>query len=73
MYQIEIDSFSGPLDLLLELISKQKMSIEEIPLAAITDPVSYTHLDVYKRQAVLMDCGENALSQAVVRRDVKSI
>jgi scpA/B protein len=37
MYQIEIDSFSGPLDLLLELISKQKMSIEEIPLAAITD------------------------------------
>ena len=45
MYEIDIESFSGPLDLLLELISKQKMSIEEVPLAAITDQyIGYINL-----------------------------
>ena len=45
------------LDLLLHLIEKNKVDIYDIPIVEITkqyldyvNPVSYTHLDVYKRQ-----------------------
>ncbi len=37
MYEINIETFQGPLDVLLGLISKQKVSIEEVSIAAITD------------------------------------
>lgn len=36
-YQVQISSFEGPLDLLLQLIEKQKLSITEISLAHVTD------------------------------------
>jgi segregation and condensation protein A len=35
-YQIDIDSFKGPLDLLLHLIQKHEMDIYDIPIAEIT-------------------------------------
>ncbi len=37
MYQIRLEKFEGPLGLLLELIEKRKLSINEISLANITD------------------------------------
>ena len=36
-YEIKIDNFEGPIDLLLYLIEKNKMKIEEINLTEITD------------------------------------
>ena len=36
-YEIKIDNFEGPIDLLLYLIEKNKMKIEEINLTQITD------------------------------------
>jgi segregation and condensation protein A len=37
MYNVKIEQFEGPLDLLLELISKEKMDITSISLAQIAD------------------------------------
>ncbi len=37
MYEINIETFKGPLDVLLGLISKQKVKIEEVSIAQITD------------------------------------
>lgn len=36
-FQIDLDVFAGPFDLLLELILKQEVDIYEVPIAAITD------------------------------------
>ena len=36
-YQIQLDNFEGPLDLLLHLIDKNKIDIYDIPIASITD------------------------------------
>ncbi|MBO5300723.1 MAG: segregation/condensation protein A, partial [Peptococcaceae bacterium] len=36
-YEIHLDNFDGPLDLLLHLIDKNKMDIYDIPIAVITD------------------------------------
>ncbi|MFZ5979097.1 MAG: segregation/condensation protein A, partial [Candidatus Zixiibacteriota bacterium] len=35
-YQVDLDVFSGPLDLLLYLIKKEEVDIYDIPLARIT-------------------------------------
>jgi len=35
IYQVQLDSFSGPLDLLLHLIRKQQINIYDIPIALI--------------------------------------
>ena len=44
----KLDTFEGPLDLLLTLIQKNKVSIYDIPIVEITaqylEAVSYTHL-----------------------------
>lgn len=37
MYKIKTEKFSGPLDLLLQLIEEQKLEITEISLAQVTD------------------------------------
>ena len=37
MYNVKLEQFEGPLDLLLELINKEKMNITNISLAKITD------------------------------------
>lgn len=37
IYQVQISSFEGPLDLLLQLIEREKLSITEISLANVAD------------------------------------
>lgn len=37
MYKIQIEQFEGPLDLLLELIEKEKLDITKVSLAQVTD------------------------------------
>jgi len=37
MHQISLEQFEGPLDLLLQLIEKNKLQVTEISLAQITD------------------------------------
>lgn len=37
MYQIKLDVFEGPFDLLLDLIGKQKVDIYDVPIAKITE------------------------------------
>src|SRR3989338_4425380 len=44
MYQIKINQFSGPLDLLLALIEEQKLDISQVSLAKVTDQY-LTYLD----------------------------
>ncbi|MGB0910745.1 MAG: segregation and condensation protein A, partial [Nitrospirales bacterium] len=36
VYNVQLDSFNGPLDLLLHLIRKQEINIYDIPIALIT-------------------------------------
>lgn len=43
-YEIVLDKFSGPLDLLLHLIRKQELNIHDIPIAMVTDQyLSHLH------------------------------
>ncbi len=43
-YKIHIDLYEGPLDLLLDLISKQEMDIHNIPISKITGQyLDYLH------------------------------
>ena len=37
MYEINIETYQGPLDVLLGLISKQKVQIEDVSISQITD------------------------------------
>src|SRR3989304_7808956 len=37
MYTVKLEKFEGPLDLLLDLIEKDKMDISDVSLSAITD------------------------------------
>ncbi len=37
MYNVKIEQFEGPLDLLLDLIGKEKLNINELSLALVTD------------------------------------
>lgn len=44
MYQIKLEKFEGPLDLLLQLIEGQKLPITEVSLSQVTDQyVEYIH------------------------------
>ena len=50
-YELKLDNFEGPLDLLCYLIDKNKMDIYKVNISEITDQyikylkaVSYTHL-----------------------------
>src|SRR6266576_4967208 len=36
-YQVELDVFEGPLDLLLHLVKKHELSILDIPIAFVTE------------------------------------
>jgi len=36
-YQVHLNNFDGPLDLLLHLIEKNKVDIYDIPIASITE------------------------------------
>jgi segregation and condensation protein A len=53
-YHVQTESFEGPLELLLDLIDKNKLSINEVSLAAIADQyISYVkNLETFKPQEV---------------------
>lgn len=46
-YQVVLDSFEGPLDLLLHLIKKHELDIMDIPVALVTEQY-LKHIDVMK-------------------------
>lgn len=48
--QVELEHFEGPLDLLLQLIRKNKIAIEDIPIHEITQ--SYLHVIEEKKEAI---------------------
>ena len=48
-YEIHLDNFDGPLDLLLHLIDKNKMDIYDINLSEITDQ----YIDFIKEMEVM--------------------
>ncbi|MGD2294333.1 MAG: segregation/condensation protein A [Candidatus Aminicenantes bacterium] len=50
-YQVKLESFQGPLDLLLFLIRKKKIDIHDIPIAAITK--DYLHYLDQKETIIL--------------------
>ena len=37
MYEISLEKFSGPMDLLLQLIEKEELDITQVSLAQVTD------------------------------------
>ncbi len=70
MYQITLESFSGPLEKLLELIEQKKLDITSISLAEVTaDFIAYTQelKKAYEEQAVQ---GENAESLRIYAQSV---
>ena len=47
-YEVKLQVFEGPLDLLLQLIKKNKVDIYDIPIAKITEQY-LEYLDIIKK------------------------
>ncbi|TBW84077.1 segregation/condensation protein A, partial [Staphylococcus epidermidis] len=44
MYEVKLDAFSGPLDLLLHLIQKYEIDVYDIPMKTLTEQyMQYVH------------------------------
>lgn len=44
MYEVKLDAFNGPLDLLLHLIQKYEIDIYDIPMKSLTEQyMQYVH------------------------------
>lgn len=68
-YLIRLDSFEGPLDLLLHLVEKNEMDIYNIPVAEITDQyLSYIHA----MQELQLDVASEFLVMAATLLAIKS-
>src|SRR5215468_8413423 len=63
-YQVALDVFEGPLDLLLHLVKKHELSILEIPIAFITE--QYLKMLDLMRQLNLDVAGEYLLMAATL-------
>jgi len=37
IHRVQLDTFEGPIELLLYLVREQELNIEEIPIARVTD------------------------------------
>ncbi len=68
-YQIDLDSFKGPLDLLLHLIQKHEMDIYDIPIAEITSQYLAT-IEVMK--SLNLDLAGEFLVMAATLLHIKS-
>jgi len=68
-YKVELDEFSGPLDLLLYLIRQEEVDITSIPIARITDQY-LAHLDVL--QLINVDLAGEFLLMAATLMEIKS-
>lgn len=65
-YQIQLDNFEGPLDLLLYFIRRDEMEITDIPIARITSEYLHT-LDMMQSENVSV-AGEFVLMAATLMR-----
>jgi segregation and condensation protein A len=68
-YQIELDVFEGPLDLLLHLVKKHELDILDIPIAFITEKY-LSYLDMM--QALSLDVAGEYLLMAATLAHIKS-
>jgi segregation and condensation protein A len=68
-YQIELDVFEGPLDLLLHLVKKHELDILDIPIAFITEKY-LSYLDLM--QALSLDVAGEYLLMAATLAHIKS-
>jgi segregation and condensation protein A len=68
-YQVELDVFEGPLDLLLHLVKKHELDILDIPIAFITEKY-LDYLDVM--QALNLDVAGEYLLMAATLAHLKS-
>lgn len=67
--EVLLDSFSGPLDLLLYLIRKQNIDIMNIPMMSITEQyLQYIHLMEFKR----LELAADYLLMAAMLAEIKS-
>jgi len=68
-YKIKLDTFEGPLDLLLHLIDKEEMDIYDISISKITDQyLEYIH----KMQSLRLDITSEFLVMAATLLSIKS-
>ncbi|WEG11434.1 segregation/condensation protein A [Pullulanibacillus sp. KACC 23026] len=68
-YQVKIDAFEGPLDLLLHLIKKLEIDIYDIPVAVITEQ----YLDfIHQMQTLELDVASEYLVMAATLIEMKS-
>jgi len=65
-YQVRLDSFQGPLDLLLHLIKVEEVDIYDIPIARITD--QYLNYIKFMRSLDLQVAGEFLVMAATLLR-----
>src|ERR1700743_523843 len=68
-YKITIPTYEGPLDLLLDLITKQEMNIHDFPISKITSP----HLDcLHKLEELNVDISADFIYMAATLIYIKS-
>ena len=68
-YKIHLDTYEGPLDLLLDLIKKQEIDIHNIPIAKITGQyLEYLH----KLEQLDMDISADFIYMAATLIHIKS-
>lgn len=68
-YNVKLDTFEGPLDLLLHLINRLEIDIYDIPMAEITDQyISYVHT----MQELQLDIASEYLVMAATLLAIKS-
>ena len=48
-FEVNLNEFNGPLNVLLDLAKAQKVDLEKISITKLADPVSYTHLTLPTR------------------------
>jgi segregation and condensation protein A len=68
-YQVKIDAFEGPLDLLLHLINRHEMDIYDIPVAQITEQYM---IYIHTMQELELDIASEYLVMAATLLAIKS-
>src|SRR5690625_2268654 len=69
MYQVKLDSFEGPLDLLLHLVNELEIDIYDIPVAEITE--QYMHY-IHTMQIIELNIASEYLVMAATLLEIKS-
>src|SRR5699024_4698656 len=68
-YEVKLEAFEGPLDLLLHLINRMEIDIYDIPVADITD--QYMHY-IHAMQQIELDIASEYLVKAATILEMKS-